>query len=93
MQWWQISKSRNDSIIMFERVRREVQAISNMEICKPMLLQRYQKDQLSAEYYSNKNAWMTLGVFETWLKKLNQQIVIQLYDLTKKRRVLIVLMI
>ena len=93
MQWWQISKSRNDSIIMFERVRREVQAISNMEICKPTLLQRYQKDQLSAEYYSNKNAWMTLGVFETWLKKLNQQIVIQLYDLTKKRRVLIVLMI
>ena len=33
-----------------------------------MLLQRY---QLSVEYYSNKNDWMRLGVFETWLKKLN----------------------
>ena len=93
MQWWQISKSKNDSMIMSERVRREVQAISNMEICKPTLLQKYQKDQLSVEYYSNKNAWMTSGVFETWLKKLNQQIIIQLYDLTKKSRVLIILMI
>ena len=93
MQWWQTSKSKNDSMIMSERVRREVQAISNMEICKPTLLQKYQKDQLSVEYYSNKNAWMTSGVFETWLKKLNQQIIIQLYDLTKKSRVLIILMI
>ena len=93
MQWWQTSKSKNDSMIMSERVRREVQAISNMEICKPTLLQKYQKDQLSVEYYSNKNAWMTSGVFETWLKELNQQIIIQLYDLTKKSRVLIILMI
>ena len=93
MKWWQISKSKNDSMIMSERVRREVQAISNMEICKPTLLQKYQKDQLSVEYYSNKNAWMTSGVFETRLKKLNQQIIIQLYDLAKKSRVLIILMI
>ena len=45
-----------------------------MEICKPTLLQRYQKDQLSVEHYSKKkNAWMTSGVFETRLKKLNRK--------------------
>ena len=50
------------------------------EKVKPLVIWKYtntryfkgiKKDQLSVEYYSNKNAWMRSGVFETWLKKLN----------------------
>ena len=52
------------------------------EKVKPLVIWKYanpycfkgiKKDQLSVEYYSNKNAWMTSGVFETWLKKLNRK--------------------
>ena len=52
------------------------------EKVKPLVIWRYanphcfkgiKKNQLSVEYYSNKNAWMTSGVFETWLKKLNRK--------------------
>ena len=43
MQWWQKSKITVYNITMLGRVRREGQAISNMEICKLTLLQRDQK--------------------------------------------------
>ena len=39
----------------------------------PCYIKGIKKDQLSVEYYSNKNAWMTSGVSETWLKKLNRR--------------------
>ena len=31
----------------------------------------------SSVYYSNKNAWMTSGVFETWFKKLNRKMAVE----------------
>ena len=40
----------------------------------PRCFKGIKKDQLSVGYYSNKNAWMTSGVFETWLKKLNHKV-------------------
>ena len=40
----------------------------------PCCFKGIKKDQLSVGYYSNKNAWMTSGVFETWLKKLNHKV-------------------
>ena len=52
------------------------------EKVKPLVIWRYtnpscfkgiKTNQLSVEYYSNKNAWMTSGAFETWLKKLNRK--------------------
>ena len=52
------------------------------ENVNPLVIWRYanprcfkgiKKDQLSVGSNSNKNAWMTSGVFETWLKKLNRK--------------------
>ena len=52
------------------------------ENVNPLVIWRYanprcfkciKKDQLSVGYYSKKDAWMTSGVFETWLKKLNRE--------------------
>ena len=61
MQWRQKSKITDDNIIMFERVRGEGSALVIWKHANPGCF----KDQLSVEYYSNKNAWMTSGVFET----------------------------
>ena len=64
------------------------------EKVKPLVIWRYanphcfkgiKKNQLSVEYYSNKNAWMTSGVFETWLKKLNRKMA------SEKRKILLFL--
>ena len=52
------------------------------EKVNPLVIWRYanphcfkgiKKDKLSVGYYSNKIAWITSGVFETWLKKLNHK--------------------
>ena len=39
----------------------------------------------SSVYYSNKNAWMASGVFETWFKKLNRKMAVE------KRKILLFL--
>ena len=36
---------------------------------------RVNKKTLAAEYHANKKAWMTSGIFETWLKKFDTRMV------------------
>ena len=53
------------------------------EKVKPLVIWKYanlrcfkgikKRYQSYVQYYPNKNAWMTSGVFETWLKKLNRK--------------------
>ena len=40
---------------------------------KPCCFKRVNKKTLPVEYHANKKAWMTSGVFETWLKKFDKR--------------------
>ena len=50
------------------------------EKVKPLIILKYANPQC---YLSNKNAWLTSGVFETWLKALDQRMRFQ------KRKILL----
>ena len=39
----------------------------------PRCFKRVNKKTLPVEYYANKKAWMTSGIFETWLKKFDKR--------------------
>ena len=68
------------------------------EKVKPLVIWKYanshcfkgiKKDQLSVEYYSNQNAWMTSGLFETWLKNLDHKIAFKKKDIVIFRQCVI----
>ena len=39
----------------------------------PRCFKRVNKKTLPVEYHANKKAWMTSGIFETWLKKFDKR--------------------
>ena len=59
----------------------KVKPLLTWKHANPRCFKGIKKDTLSVEYYSNKNAWMKLGVFETWLKKLNCKMAFEQKDI------------
>ena len=51
----------------------------------PQCFKNTKKKNLPVDYFSNKNVWMTSGIFETWLKALDQKMRFQ------KRKILLFL--
>ena len=40
----------------------------------PRCFKRVNKKTLPVEYHANKKAWMTSGIFKTWLKKFDKRL-------------------
>ena len=45
----------------------------NWKSLNPRCFKRVNKKTLPVEYHANKKAWMTSGIFETWLKKFDKR--------------------
>ena len=78
------------------KLRLTISLCSSMmgEKMKPLIIWKYanprcfkniNKNNLPVDYFSNKNAWMTSGVFETWLKAFDRKMMFQ------KRKILLFL--
>ena len=72
MCWWQKRKLRLTISLCTSMAGERVKSLSTWKYVNPWCFKNIKKKKLlPVDYFSNKNARMTFGIFETWLKALD----------------------
>ena len=77
------AKIRMTAMLCANMLGEKEKALVIWKFINPRCFKNIPKNDLPLDYFSNKNAWMTSGVFEDWLKKLDRKMLFQ------KRKILL----